>query len=375
MRRADHLRRRGLPLTLWHYIGQQYFVIFLSVLIALLSLVYVFEVVELLRRAASKENTDLLELLQMGIFKLPEVGMRIFPFAILFAGLICFWRLARSHELIVLRASGVSAWEFAMPAMAVAAIIAVLKITALNPIGAFAFGIYQDWNNHVLRGQTNTVAFTDSGLWLRQANADNTEVVIHARNINQQDWVMRDVMVLRFDNAGRFLDRLDAPSGRLIPGTEWQFDTPTLSASQAAPRMMESANLATQLTPSKIEEQYTKPDAVSFWALPDLISAIARTGLTTTRLELHYYSLLSEPLLFMGIALLAVAFALRHQRGGGAVRLILVGLVTGFALFFLRDLMRALASADIIPLTLAAWTPALLAVMMGASILLYAEDG
>nr|HRJ13255.1 LptF/LptG family permease [Alphaproteobacteria bacterium] len=124
-----------------------------------------------------------------------------------------------------------------------------------------------------------------------------------------------------------------------------------------------------------IEEQYTRPDAVSFWALPNLIHTIQRTGLTVTRLQLHYFSLLSEPLLFMGLALLSVAFALRHSRSGGTIRLIIIGLSVGFILFFLRDFMRALASADIVPLALAAWTPALLAVMIGASILLYSEDG
>jgi lipopolysaccharide export system permease protein len=364
-----------MPLTIWRYIAEQYAVLFLLVLLSLLSLIYVFEIVEVLRRAANKEAATLADILIMGLFKLPEVGMRIFPFAILFAGLICFWRLARSHELIVLRASGVSAWEFAMPAMFVACVIAVLKITALNPAGAFIFGLYQDWDNHVLRGQTNTVAFTDSGLWLRQRNDDNTEAVIHARTINNNNWTMQDVIVLLFASDGQFLQRLDAPAARLMPGQEWQLTNVTLSKTNQIPQIAPSATFATHLTPDKIEEQYTKPDAVSFWSLPHLIETIKRTGLAVTRLQLHYFSLLSEPLLFMGLALLAVAFALKHQRTGGAIRLIIVGLSVGFLLFFLRDFMRALASADIVPIPLAAWTPALLAVMIGASILLYSEDG
>lgn len=367
--------KRGMPWTVWRYIAGQYAFIFCGVLLALLSLIYVFEVVELLRRISSKENIEIVEVLTMAFFKLPEVGMRIFPFAILFAGLICFWRLARSHELIVLRASGVSAWEFAMPAMFVAFVIAFLKVAALNPAGAFVFSIYENWNNHVLRGQTNTIAFTDSGLWLRQRNSDKTEAVIHARSVNNANWDMQDVMVLLFNSDGKFLQRLDSPRAQLIPGKLWDLRDVTLSRANQLPQEAPAARFPTDLTPDKIEEQYTKPDAVSFWSLPNLIETIKRTGLTVTRLELHYFSLLSEPLLFMGLALLAVAFALRHQRAGGTIRLIIIGLSVGFILFFLRDFMRALASADIVPIALAAWTPALLAVMIGASILLYAEDG
>lgn len=367
--------KRGLPWTVWRYIAGQYAFIFCGVLLALLSLIYVFEVVELLRRISSKENIEVGEVLLMGLFKLPEVGMRIFPFAILFAGLICFWRLARSHELIVLRASGVSAWEFAMPAMFTACVIAFLKVAALNPAGAFMFSKYEDWNNHVLRGQTNTIAFTNSGLWLRQRNSDKTEAVIHARAVDNQSWAMQDVMVLLFNSDGKFLQRLDAPMAQLVPGEEWNLRNVTASRASRQPEQAPAARFPTDLTPNKIEEQYTKPDAISFWSMPDLIDAIKRTGLAVTRLELQYFSLLSEPLLFMGLALLAVAFALRHQRAGGTIRLIIIGLSIGFVLFFLRDFMRALATADIVPIALAAWTPALLAVMIGASILLYAEDG
>lgn len=367
--------KRGLPWTIWRYIAGQYAFIFIGVLVALLSLIYVFEVVELLRRLPEKENIAITKVLLMGLFKLPEVGMRIFPFAILFAGLICFWRLARSHELIVLRASGVSAWEFAMPAMFTACIIAFLKVAALNPAGAFIFSVYEDWNNRVVRNQTNTIAFTNSGLWLRQRNFDQTEAVIHARNVDNNTWNMQEVMVLLFNSDGKFLQRLDAPSAHLVPGEQWDLQNVTLSRANEASQNAPTARFPTDLTPNKIEEQYTKPDAVSFWALPEQIETIRRTGLTVTRLELHYFSLLSEPLLFMGLALLAVAFALRHQRAGGAIRLIIVGLSVGFILFFLRDFMRALAGADIVPISLAAWTPALLAVMIGASILLYSEDG
>lgn len=352
----------------------QYTLIFTGVLSALLSLVYVFEVIELLRRSSSK-SAGLTDILLMGLFKLPEVGMRIFPFAILFAGLICFWRLARNHELIVLRASGVSAWEFALPAMFAACLIAILKITMLNPVGAFAFGMYQNWDNRVLSNKTNTVAFTDSGLWLRQINDDDTQAVIHAQSINNADWSMRDIMILMFDKQGKFLRRVDAPTAKLIPGQKWDMQNATLAQTNSPPGTMENYALSTHLTPTKIEEQYTKPDAVSFWSLPDTIDTIQRTGLTVTGLQLHFYSLLSEPLLFMGLALLSVAFALRHQRAGGVIPLIITGLSVGFALFFLRDFMRALANADLVPISFAAWTPALLAVMIGASILLYAEDG
>ena len=137
-------------------------------------------------------------------------------------------------------------------------------------------------------------------------------------------------MVLLFNADGKFLQRLDAPAAQLIPGQQWDLRDVTLSRTNQTPQIAPAARFPTDLTPDKIEEQYTKPDAVSFWSMPNLIETIRRTGLTVTRLELQYFSLLSEPLLFMGLALLSVAFALRHQRSGGAIRLIVIGKVINF---------------------------------------------
>ncbi len=49
---------------------------------------------------------------QIAGLRLPYVAMQILPFAVLLGGILCFWRLTRSSELIVARAAGISAWEF-----------------------------------------------------------------------------------------------------------------------------------------------------------------------------------------------------------------------------------------------------------------------
>ena len=49
---------------------------------------------------------------EIAALRLPYIAMQILPFAVLLGGILCFWRLTRSSELIVARAAGVSAWEF-----------------------------------------------------------------------------------------------------------------------------------------------------------------------------------------------------------------------------------------------------------------------
>ena len=66
------------------------------------------DAVELIRRT-QRIDAPILLLLKLSAFKLPYLLMELFPFAVLFAAMLCFWRLARNHELTVIRAAGVSA--------------------------------------------------------------------------------------------------------------------------------------------------------------------------------------------------------------------------------------------------------------------------
>ncbi len=68
------------------------------------------DVIELLRRAASKPDVTFALVTQMALLKLPHMGQLLFPFAALFGGMTAFWRLTRSHELAVTRAAGILVW-------------------------------------------------------------------------------------------------------------------------------------------------------------------------------------------------------------------------------------------------------------------------
>ncbi|NIQ97401.1 MAG: LptF/LptG family permease, partial [Desulfuromonadales bacterium] len=71
--------------------------------------------VELMRRAASREEASLGIVLEMALVKLPLMAQQLVPFAVLFAGMFTFWRLTRNQELVVARGAGVSVWQFLLP--------------------------------------------------------------------------------------------------------------------------------------------------------------------------------------------------------------------------------------------------------------------
>ena len=110
-----------LSSTLSLYVGRHFISAFLVLLLLFMLLVLLFDTVELLRRSASKPHIDFSMVLEMALLKLPYMCQEIFPFAVLFAGMASFWRLTRSNELVVTRSAGVSAWQFLLPPVTIAA--------------------------------------------------------------------------------------------------------------------------------------------------------------------------------------------------------------------------------------------------------------
>jgi len=361
-----------LPLTLYRYIGRTFAGYVALMLGMLLGVVLLFDTLELFRRASKKAELDIFAVLQMSLLKLPEVGQQIIPLAILFGAMYTFWRLTRSQELVVARAAGVSAWQFLLPALALGLFFGIVKIGVINPASSVLIGRFIQMENTYFRGQASGIDVSGSGLWLRQGTS-NGEVIIHASGIDPASMRLDNATALFFEG-DQYMGRLDSKSARLIDG-KWIFIDGWFNEPERQPQQVSGYSIDTDLTADNIEESFAKPDQISFWALPGYIRTLEKTGFNANRTRLHYYALLAEPMLYLGMVLIAAAFSLRPPRKGGTLTLIVAGLITGFGFFFLRDLAHALGTSGTIPLAVAAWIPAICSVLTGIAGLLQSEDG
>lgn len=367
--------------TLSRYLARTYLLNMVLLFLALLAVIYLFDTVELLRRATKRPDVPLSLVLQMGLLKLPEVSQLLLPFAILFSAMYTFWQLTRRHELVVVRAAGFSAWQFLAPVLAVAVAAGVLQMTVLNPLGSLLLGKFEQLERNYLSHDDSQIAVFKEGLWLRQATepavpgGESGYVILHAAKINQADWVLRNVTVFFFDEADGFMRRLDAQTAVLQPG-QWIFKDAVISGhgrNEAPPR--QDQVLPTRLTIADVEESFSSPETMSFWRLPGHIRTLEETGFDASRLKVHYQNLLAQPLLFAAMVLLAATVSLRPPRLRGAFTMLGIGVFIGFFVFFMSSFLQALGASQQIPVVLAAWSPALICLLLGTSVIMNLEDG
>ena len=359
--------------TLSRYIGRQFVVWFLALMVIVLAIILVLDMVELLRRAGSKPDITLGLILEMSLLKLPQTGQQVFPFVILFAGMFTFWRLTRSNELIVARAVGVSVWQFLTPVLIAAALIGVAKVALINPVGAIFIAKYDQLEERYLKLRASPLDVTRAGLWLRQ-ESDDGYVFIHAESVRPEKLELADVSVFSFDRAGEFQSRADAKLAKLGAG-RWELPAAIIHRRERPGQTVEMHYVPTTINMATIEESFAPPDTISFWALPRFIATLEATGFAAVRHRIHYQTLLAQPFMLCAMVLFAAAFSLRMTRRGGALQMVSGGVATGFVVFLATDIVRTLGLSEVIPVPLAAWSPAGAALLVAVAVLLHQEDG
>ncbi|HYM73393.1 MAG TPA: LPS export ABC transporter permease LptG [Stellaceae bacterium] len=360
--------------TLSLYIARQFLAWFCGVYGAMLSISFLLDYIELLRRGASKNGVTLGLLLQMAALKLPHTAQEVMPFGVLFGTMLAFWRLTRNNELVIARAAGVSVWQFLTPAVIVALLVGIVAVTVFNPIASVMETTYEQLESRFFKQGSEQLQLSNGGLWLRQSEPGGGQVVIHGDKLVAPELMLRQVSLFFFNANNQFTSRIEAKNARLEPGTwivkdgqRWQ------TSDQSEP--VSELRLPTKFTTRRIEESLASPDTMSFWALPAFISLLEQSGFSAQRHRLQFNILLARPLLFCAMVLVAATFSLRMQRRGGATLMIIGGVASGFLLYFVSNIVFALGLSAKLPVLLAAWTPTGVSMIFGVSMLLHLEDG
>lgn len=360
--------------TLSGYIARQFFIWFCSVYGAMLSISFLIDYIELLRRGAVRNGVTLGILLEMAALKLPHTAQEVMPFAVLFGTMLAFWRLTRSNELVIARAAGVSVWQFLTPAVLVALLTGIIAVTVFNPVASQMEATYEQLDARYLRQSSEDLSLSNSGLWLRQSEPSGGQVVIHGDKLVAPELLLGQVSLFFFDKDHQYLSRIEAQKARLDDGY-WVIDGGRRWQKSDQSDPVPELRLPTKFTTHRIEESLASPDTMSFWSLPSFISLLEQSGFSAQRHRLQFNILLARPFLFCAMVLVAATFSLRMQRRGGATLMIVGGVAAGFTLYFVSNIVFALGLSAKLPVLLAAWTPTGVSLIFGVSMLLHLEDG
>ena len=368
-----------MAVTLSLYVARQFVAAVLAMLAALAGIVSLFDFIELLRRSATKPDATFGLVTEIAGLRVPFVAMQILPFAVLLGGILAFWRLTRSSELIVARAAGVSAWHFLSAPLFCALLLGAIATAGISPLSSAMLARAEMLDNAYLKTAAGSTALTGGQLWLRQSDREldpQGVAILHARSVKMDGDVMvaNEVSVFRLNGQDRLLVRLEATTATLQNG-QWLLENTRRMLPDHLPEQIGKQRLATDLTVGRVQDSFASPDTLSVWTLPDFIGLLERSGFSAIRHKLHFQALLALPLLAGTMALVSAGFSMRATRRGGVARMIASGVAAGFSLFVVSKMAEEFGQSGALPVILAAWAPTAAGLMLSLTLLLHTEDG
>jgi len=358
--------------TLSRYFFRRYVVTTMWFLLGMSAITFLLDFSETASRISGFPGYTLGGAVLLTAVRLPLILQQTIPFVALFVGITVLIGLNRKYELVVTRAAGVSVWQFMLPFIAGSLILGVLTVVALNPLAAWGQRQATQFET-AWRGQDNAMIKALQVPWLRQISGRD-DVIIGAKTVLENGTLLVDAVLIHFDSSGQVILRQDASSAKLEDGY-WQLNNVIERKPGEIPVRKVSEQLRTNLKQDFIKERLTAPETIGFFDLSNRIAAAKSFGISTKALETQFNSLLSQPLLLVAMTLIAATVSLKFSRFNQSRSVILGGILSGFMLYVVTVLVKAFGSSGVVPPFVATWIPVIVALALGATILLHQEDG
>ncbi len=363
-------------MILHSYFARKFFLTFLGLFLVFAVLLALINLVDDLH---DFPDMGFARIVRLVLLKLPHAVYQILPLIVILSTVAFFVGLARSSELVVMRAAGRSGLRGLLAPLCVAALIGVVSVSMFNPIVAATSKQRSDIISAYRGDGSSVLAISPEGLWLRQGSASG-QTVIHATKASPDVSTLFDATFIRFSPDGTPLQRISSKTARLGQG-EWQLLeakvwslTPGGNPESTAV-LRDELLMPSDLTKSQIIDSFGKPRYIPIWDLPRFINQLEQAGFSARRYAVWFQSELAQPLFLMAMVLISAAFTMRPARLSNTGLSVLVAVLLGFGLHYIHNFAQILGDNGQIPVLLAAWGPHVAALLLAFGLLLHMEEG
>ncbi|WP_378946638.1 LPS export ABC transporter permease LptG [Paracoccus sp. R86501] len=364
------------------YVARRFLRSFLTVAGVFLLILFLVDMIEMIRRFSDRD-IGLSGAARLSALNIADSFYSILPLITVLAAIAMFLNLARSSEMVAIRASGRSGIKLLRAPVVSAILLGCLAVGLINPLVAATGQYYDEAVAQIDRQGQQTVSVGDSAVWLRQSmqadGTDSGQIVIRARRTSPDAVTLYDASFLVFGPDAGPIRRIEAREARLTPGAWELTDVSDFALDQPNPQASvtrsDSMRLDSDLTAQRIRDGFGRPDSIPVWQLPAFIAGLERAGFSAARHSTWFQMELARPFLMAAMVIIAAAFTMQHVRGRNTGVAVLMAFAAGIALFFLRNLAQILGDNGQITPTMAAWTPPLVGALFALALILKREDG
>ena len=188
---------------------------------------------------------------------------------------------------------------------------------------------------------------SENGLWLKEENSeDNSYYIIHSLGMDKKYGNIENVIFFDYQENGNLLRRIDADNAKLLD-KKWVLSDAWIKEYEQA-MFHKKYSIKTNLTIDQIQENFSPPETISFWALPNFIAIAEEAGFASQRHKTKFFNLIVFPFFLIAMVLASAPFSINYIRTSKTNILVFGGILTGLAVYTLSSVSLAFGSSGAI---------------------------
>ncbi len=285
------------------------------------------------------------------LLRTPYFMHEVFPVSLLLGGLLGFGGLAKTNEIIAMRAAGVSIWRLFKSAMKAG----LLMVSVGLLIGEIIAPTLQHKSDQLRANWLNYPTLLQSihGVWLREQNS-----FINIQSI-RPNGELNNLSVYQFDDQHRLQNMTTAAKAELRDG-QWlllQVQVTRLQQPQIETAVLPSKLMDIGLDADLVKNISIEPEMLSILALRDYNNFLKKNQLSIPEYEIAFWTRLAVPVIGLLMLLIALPFALASTRNIDIAKRLTMGAILGVVIILVLKSASFAGVVYNLPPIIVAWGP------------------
>jgi len=346
------------------YIINEYIKSLLVVIAVMLSIILLINLLDEFNFFKSKKDLKFIFFIIFTILKVPNVLINLFPFIVLFGGIVFYLKIYNHNEVISLRVMGYSNIQIILIPALTSFVIGYIIVFLIVPFSSSMLKYYEDLRSEYNETK-NLVFVNETGIWVLDKN-DKEKNIIRIEKINKDFSSVKQITIYNYDISNNFIKRIDADEG-VIKDKNWQLNKVRIISGNKKnnkENYLNNYNYTSNININELKNIYKNTETTSLLDINKEMQTLEDKGYSTIDLRIRYQKLISFPIYLLAMSILSGLMIINLGKTSNYLKYGSYGVIISIIIYFLNDLSITIAKSGIISVDFSVWIPIFLIILI-----------
>ena len=346
------------------YIINEYIKSLFVVIAVMLSIILLINLLDEFNFFKSKKDLKFIFFIIFTILKIPNVLINLFPFIVLFGGIVFYLKIYNHNEVISLRVMGYSNIQIILIPALTSFVIGYIIVFLIVPFSSSMLRYYEDLRSEYNETK-NLVFVNETGIWILDKN-EKEKNIIRIEKISKDFSTINQVTIYNYDISNNFIKRIDASDG-IIKEKNWQLNKVYILSTNKKnnkENYLNSYTYTSNININELKNVYKNTETTSLLDINKEMLILEDKGYSTVDLRIRYQKLISFPIYLLAMSILSGLMIINLGKTSNYLKYGIYGVIISIIIYFLNDLSITIAKSGIISVDFSVWIPIFLIILI-----------